>query len=150
MWEQGPKGRTTETEKLFFMQHIKRRCFCRTDRDVLNFVLRITDPLLKNWRKFAPLSGPAKNGHFITDLLKRSAFRRVSFCVPGKVHRERDTFYASHGRQIQRMLLKTSSVNWLVSKMTCRVLETMQNYKENPSKWLTSHLTNYGYHFYGS
>jgi len=90
------------------------------------------------------MTGPAKTGHFIPDLLKRSAFGTVSFCVLGEVRRQRDTFYTSHVRQIQRMLLKNSSVNWLVSKMTCRVLETMQNYKGNPSKGRTSHLTNYG------
>lgn len=44
MWEQGPKGRTTEkVREAFFMQHIKCRCFCRTDKDVLNFVLSIID-----------------------------------------------------------------------------------------------------------
>lgn len=105
--------------------------------------------LLKNWRIFVSLTGPAKNSHFITDLLKRSAIRTLSFCV-GEVHCETDTSYVSHVRQIQRTLLKNALVNWLVSEITHRVLETMQNYKENSSKWLTSHLTNYGRHFYGS
>lgn len=97
--------------------------------------------LLKNWRTFVPLMGPAKNGNFTPDLLKRSVFGRVSFCVLGEVHCERDTFYTKrqihhilHLRQIQRMLSKNYSVNWLVSKMTPRVLETTQNYKGNPSK----------------
>ena len=57
--------------------------------------------LLKNWRIFVPLTGPAKNGHFITDLLKGSAFPIVS-CVAGEVYCERDTFYTKHVHQTQR------------------------------------------------
>lgn len=107
--------------------------------------------LRKSWRIFVSPACPDKCGHFISDYLKRFVFKSVLLCHrrsvlwKGCILCKLCISNSSHA-----LPTKNTSVNWPVSKITCRVLETMRNYKENLSEWLTSHLTNYGYHFYGS
>lgn len=107
--------------------------------------------LWKSWRVFLPLTCPDKKGHCIIDYLKRFVFKTVFLC-----HR-RGVLWQGYilcklcmSNSSHALPKNNTSVTWLVSKITRRVLETMQNYKENTSKWLTSHLINYGYQFYGS
>lgn len=134
----------------FLMQNIKCRCFCITDKDVLNFVLSITDFPSEELEDICSSDWSCQEWSLYHWSPERVCLSNSILCCRRSILRKGYILHKTCTSNSARMLLKNSSVNRLVSKITYRALETMQNNKENPSKWLTSHLTNYGYHFDGS
>lgn len=125
------------------MQTITYKCLWQFIRTLISFSIALTS-FLQSWQTSLLPVYPAENGHLITEDLTRFVSKTLSFCVTAEVHCE-DSFHAQWVCQIQHMLCPWKTLQLIDQLAKAHaVFGIMQNYKENSSKELTSHLTNCG------